>query len=117
MPLPRCILLCLSLSVTFAGHAQQTIDWWMTTADKSHLLAKQTQLTFGSQTGQPGQQDSSTIIIDPFQTFQSIDGFGFALTGGSAQALYRMSPAARKQLLQELFGSNAEGVSISYLRL
>ena len=51
--------------------------------------------------------------------------FGFALTGGSAQHIVRMSGAARADLLQELFGTanastkngNKNEIGISYLRL
>jgi glucosylceramidase len=46
-----------------------------------------------------------SIIINPGAAYQSIDGFGFALTGGSAQHMVRMSAAARKKLIAELFGT------------
>lgn len=46
-----------------------------------------------------------TIAIDPSQTFQSVDGFGFTLTGGSAKHLMEMSPEPRTRLLQEIFGN------------
>jgi glucosylceramidase len=51
------------------------------------------------------------------QQFQQIDGFGFALTGGSAQLLMRMEPGPRAELLKELFGSEGNPVRVSYLRL
>ena len=46
-----------------------------------------------------------TIAIDPSQTFQSVDGFGFTLTGGSAKHLMEMNPEPRTRLLQEIFGN------------
>lgn len=46
------------------------------------------------------------IEVNPDETFQSMDGFGFALTGGSAQLIYRLKPAKRAALLEELFGKN-----------
>ena len=48
--------------------------------------------------------DILTVNLD--QTFQTMDGFGLALTGGSAQVIYRLEPVKRAALLQELFGKN-----------
>ena len=51
--------------------------------------------------------DKANTIIDisDQETFQLIDGFGFALTGGSAQHFKSMNASARAKLLQELFGN------------
>ena len=46
-----------------------------------------------------------------------MDGFGFALTGGSAQLLMRMSAAQRTALLKELFTTGGDGIGVSYLRV
>lgn len=58
-----------------------------------------------------------TIEIDDRQTFQPIEGFGFALTGGSAYLLAGMPSADRAALLQELFGLTEASVGLSCLRL
>jgi glucosylceramidase len=50
------------------------------------------------------------IIIHPEQAFQSMDGFGFTLTGGSAQLIQALEPTNKAALLQELFGKN--GISV-----
>lgn len=61
---------------------------------------------------------SSTIInIDTSRTYQTIDGFGFALTGGSAQHLLQLSSRKRSDLLDELFGTENDGIGVSYLRI
>jgi len=39
-----------------------------------------------------------------------MDGFGFTLTGGSAQVIQRLEPVKKATLLQELFGKN--GLSV-----
>jgi glucosylceramidase len=57
------------------------------------------------------------IVIDEKKTFQSIDGFGFALTGGSAQQLMQMSPRARAALLRDLFSTDSTHIGASYLRV
>jgi glucosylceramidase len=58
-----------------------------------------------------------TIEIDDSRTFQPIEGFGFALTGGSAYLLAGLAAADRAALLQELFGLTDESVGLSCLRL
>ncbi|MCZ2485861.1 glucosylceramidase [Aquirufa antheringensis] len=50
------------------------------------------------------------ITVHPEQSFQSIDGFGFTLTGGSAQLIQQLEPTKKAALLQELFGPN--GISV-----
>src|SRR5262249_47036361 len=57
------------------------------------------------------------ILVDETQTFQSIEGFGFTLTGGSALHLSRMNPANRAALLTELFTADGTNIGISYLRI
>jgi glucosylceramidase len=57
------------------------------------------------------------IIVDDMQSFQPMDGFGFALTGGSAELLMKMSSGARAALLRELFAADGPGIRVSYLRV
>ncbi|MHA8093829.1 glycoside hydrolase family 30 protein [Aquirufa lenticrescens] len=54
--------------------------------------------------------NGAKIVVHLEQTFQSIDGFGFTLTGGSAQLIQALEPTKRSALLQELFGKN--GISV-----
>jgi len=93
--------------------ATNEIDCWMTKGDQSDLLKKQSSiLNFGSET-------NSFPFIDVVETatFQSIDGFGYTLTGGSAYVINHMSASNRTSLLKELFGTDNNGIAISYLRL
>ncbi len=92
-------------------HAQNTTPIaYITSGDQSQLLQKQLL--------QKKSIDTTTrILIDPKQQFQTIDGFGFTLTGGSALLIQQMQPAKRKALLQELFGKTTNAISISYLRI
>ena len=95
--------------------ASQTngIECWLTMSDHSVLLTKQSApITFES----AGNQDPD-ITIDTTQKFQSIDGYGFALTGGSAALIHRMAGARESGLLHELFGNGPGDIGISYLRL
>src|SRR6185437_8490106 len=55
--------------------------------------------------------------VDTTQTYQTIDGFGYALTGGSAQLIYSLPTAQRQALEQELFATDSTNIGVSYLRL
>lgn len=57
------------------------------------------------------------LTIDPSTTFQTIDGFGNCLTGGSAALLHRMDAKRRHALLTELFASDHNNIGLSYLRI
>lgn len=90
------------------------IDSWITNPDRSSLFQKQSDtLLFGFSNRGGG----ATIVLDDRQQFQEIDGFGFALTGGSAELLMKMNPDKRKTLLKELFSDNDNNAGVSYLRL
>ena len=45
------------------------------------------------------------LLIDT-QTYQTIDGFGYALTGGSAYVINQLDANTKNNLLQELFGNS-----------
>ncbi|TSJ35935.1 glucosylceramidase [Mucilaginibacter corticis] len=93
--------------------AQNTISWWLTNNEKSALLSKQSPLAFGT-----GVDEKLPVItVDPAKKYQQVDGFGFALTGGSAQNMIRMSAGERHKIIRELFGNGPNDVGISYLRL
>ena len=109
----RLLLLSTCLMFSSMSYGQNTVNWWLTNNEKSELLAKQTPLTFGAL----NTDNIPVITINPSKKYQSVDGFGFALTGGSAQHMIRMSAAERKKLIQELFGSGQNDIGISYLRL
>ncbi|HEX3767389.1 MAG TPA: glycoside hydrolase family 30 beta sandwich domain-containing protein [Puia sp.] len=89
------------------------VDFWLTKGDQSVLLQKQnTALVFGTTTN-----SNPFIDVDSTQTFQTIDGFGFTLTGGSAYVINKMDANSKAALLNELFGNGSSGIGISYLRL
>lgn len=89
------------------------VTYWLTKSDKSVLLAKQpTALHFSKM-----KNSLQTILVDESKTAQKIEGFGYALTGGSAQLISGLEPAVKAQLLQELFGSKENGIGVSYLRI
>lgn len=89
------------------------VDYWITKSDESIKLQKQTiGLNFNTI-----YNTYPNIEIDAIQTYQSIDGFGFTLTGGSAEVINQLSVSKKQELLQELFGSADNSIGISYLRI
>jgi glucosylceramidase len=58
-----------------------------------------------------------TITVDKSKTYQLMDGFGYALTGGSAMLINKMSASARAKLLNELFSVKGNSIGVSYLRI
>src|SRR5580658_9248951 len=111
------MLLCSFCALLFSSllDAQQEREarMWLTTSDRTALVAPQAvALHFSPEAGR-----LPVLAVDDAQHFQSIDGFGFALTGGSAQLLMRMNASQRAALLKELFTTGDNGMGVSYLRV
>jgi len=113
MKIHKNLLLLFAMQVSYCCYGQTAVNRWLTTNDKTALLSKQQPLAFAG----AGNVNTPLIKVDPSKKYQSVDGFGFALTGGSAQHIWRMSAGERKKLIQELFGKSDSDVGISYLRL
>src|ERR1700689_5477377 len=89
------------------------VSFWLTNSDASALLQKQNvSLLFGT-----NRNVYANIDVDSSQTFQSIDGFGFTLTGGSAYVINQMNSVSKIALLNDLFGNDSSSIGTSYLRL
>jgi glucosylceramidase len=100
-------------AISSSAQKMPSADVWLTQADQSVLFKKQAQPLFFKK----GTTADSTISVNAEKAYQSIDGFGFTLTGGSAQLMMKMTPAARKSLIKELFSFKGDNIGISYLRL
>lgn len=88
------------------------LNYWLTKGDESVRLQFQTPIRFVNTSN-----SLQNIEIDDTQKFQYVDGFGYTLTGGSVEVINRLSPAKKKDLLNELFGNDKNSISISYLRV
>ena len=89
------------------------VNFWLTKGDRSILLQKQnTTLNFSATTN-----SNTTIEVDDTQAFQSIDGFGYTLTGGSATLINNLAANEKDALLKELFGTDENAIGVSYLRV
>ncbi|MEP6595763.1 MAG: glycoside hydrolase family 30 beta sandwich domain-containing protein [Ginsengibacter sp.] len=99
------------VSASLTGNNE--VDFWLTKSDQSVLLQKQsTALSFDT-----ANNANPFIDVDSTQVFQSIDGFGYSLTGGSAYVINRLSTTDKTNLLKELFGNDNNSIGVSYLRI
>ncbi len=89
------------------------VDFWLTTSDQSVLFKQQNlALNFNTNANQ-----NSTIEVDTAQAYQSIDGFGFTLTGGSATLINQLNATDKDNMIKELFATDNGNIGISYLRI
>lgn len=88
------------------------VDVWTTSGNGLNLFYKKN-IAFAD------DEDSrfQSILIDTAQQFQTLEGFGYTLTGGSAMLLHQMGAAGRAALLREFFGAPDSGIAVSYLRI
>ncbi|MCM0042663.1 MAG: glucosylceramidase [Algoriphagus sp.] len=94
------------------ANSTDEVQVWETIPHSTKIVSKQSSLSFRSD----AQNLEEIITINETVKFQNIDGFGFALTGGSASLINAMG-TSRNVLLQELFGNGPNDIGISYLRI
>lgn len=106
-------ILLISVGAVAQQNSGRTIEAWVTKPDRSMLFEKQTEtITFSNDT-----RGGIPIVIDEQHTMQSVDGFGFSLTGGSAELMIKMDKAERTKLLKDLFSTEGNAIGVSYIRL
>src|ERR1700743_3984044 len=100
-PLIIGLLIALSFQY-FSADAQRSSkpQLWLTDPDHGILFKQQDQDLKQVNT----LKSVPTIIIDKSKIYQQMDGFGFALTGGSAALINKMSADKQAALLKDLFG-------------
>ena len=90
--------------------APVTARVWVTTPDGTDKLSDLGTVAFGGTS-----PAAPTIVVDPTLTYQTMRGFGGAITDSSATVLYRLSPAARAAVMRSLFDP-VSGDGLDYLR-
>ena len=100
------MLLCINVSA-------QTVTPFITSGDQTRLLQQQGTVNFGTNSG----TNPSTVTVNAGTTYQTMDGFGYTLTEGSAEVISGMAATQQNQLLNDLYnpttGLNASVVRIS----
>jgi len=102
-----CVLVVASSIQSLNAQAVQ----YITKGDKSQLLQKQ---IIQSSNLNPS---SITVEVNEQKTLQTMDGFGFALTGGSAALIDALPTNQKNTLLKEIFGNGPDGLGLSYIRI
>jgi glucosylceramidase len=92
------------------GPAPVSAHVWVTTPDGADKLSDLGTVAFS---GVPAT--APAIVVDPTLTFQTMRGFGGAITDSSAAVLYGLSPAVREATMRSLFDPVA-GDGLDYLR-
>lgn len=107
--------LIATLLLPLATYAQRNrgVAVWMTTADRSSLLARQADLLPASKP----QAGIPTIAVNSGRKYQIVEGFGFALTSGSAELLMKMAEPERSAMLRQIFSTDGGGIGVSYIRI
>lgn len=90
----------------------QTVTPWLTSGDQSKLLQQQSTISLGANTGSA----NVIVTVDPATTYQTMDGFGFCLTEGSAEVISSLVASQQNSILSELFDKTT-GLGISVLRI
>ena len=84
---------------------------YTTTASGSSQLTKSASELFTGTNMAP-----STILVDPSQQYQTMDGFGFAITYSTCYNLLKMSAEDRAAFLRQTY-SVSDGYGVSYARI
>jgi glucosylceramidase len=87
---------------------------WVTTPDGTERLADQGTVAF-TDAAASGDGGTPVVVVDPSRTFQTMAGFGAAITDSSAAVLDGLSPAARDRAMASLFDPRT-GDGLDYLR-
>jgi glucosylceramidase len=83
---------------------------WITTPDGTYKMADLGTVAFSD-----APTTAPTVVVDPGRTFQTMSGFGAAITDSSASVLYTLAPQARTDAMTSLF-SPVSGDGLDYLR-
>jgi len=105
------ILLIVLFVLMINLHSNAQAIQYITKGDKSQLFQEKKIVP------SKAQNVDATIEVDNNKTFQTMEGFGFALTGGSATLIDALPSAKKKALLKEIFGKGPNGLGVSYIRI
>src|SRR5580693_5877597 len=71
---------------------------WITTADGADKLSDLGTVDFST-----APSTAPTVVVDPTLTYQTMQGFGGAITDASASVLYTLPAGQRAQVMASLF--------------
>lgn len=110
-----CLCLGFAVVVLHATCVVNGADVWVTYPDRSRLISWDGAATWSND---DASVTASTIVIDENTTYQTMEGFGAALTDSAAWLIQtKLSSAAGAAVMQRLFGFDDGDAGISYLRI
>jgi glucosylceramidase len=99
---------------TISGTAS-AVSVVLSTNDQTKLMAAQPNVSFTSSTADAG---TNTVVVDPTQQYQSMEGFGAAFTDSAAYLLEKVEPSASLTgTMNDLFTRNGDGIGLSFMRI
>lgn len=109
---PWIIWMLLVLFVSIRTYAQ-SIERWLSIPLKKQMFQAMPALSWEALSS----SNSEAIEINPKDLDQTIDGFGYTLTGGSAHLIQSQATPIKKELLLELFGKSNNRLGLSIIRI
>jgi glucosylceramidase len=108
----RHLAITLLAALLAAGCSPPKAQVWLTTADQKHKLEPQEDIASAGKA-----KGDETVVVDTSKRFQTIQGFGAAMTDASAEMISRLPEERRRALMEELFGRKNGGLGFSFTRL
>ncbi|CAM4133424.1 glucosylceramidase [Cytophagaceae bacterium 50C-KIRBA] len=110
---PKCIWMLFMLLIPLSMKGQ-SIENWISLPKKKQMFQKYPNLAWDTRNI---SRQTNPINLNPQGLDQTVDGFGYTLTGGSAHLIQALDSQTKRELLQELFGNKLNQVGISVLRI
>lgn len=111
MVLFSLLMVLICLNACSGAKTSDNVTVYVTTNDRAKDFVRSEIALGDKQAASP-----SVITIDPSVRYQTMDGFGAAVTGSTCYNLMRMAPEDRTAFLKETF-SDTEGMGYSYIRI
>ena len=111
MVLFSLLMVLICLNACSGAKISDNVTVYVTTNDRAKDFVRSEIALGDKQAASP-----CVITIDPSVRYQTMDGFGAAVTGSTCYNLMRMAPEDRTAFLKETF-SDTEGMGYSYIRI
>ncbi len=94
-----------------AGQDAKDVKVYVTTSDRSRLFSEES-----VEFNRPASMSPYIVNLDFDKTYQTVDGFGAAITGATSYNLMQMTPENRTAFLKNVFDKE-EGIGSSLIRV
>ena len=96
--------------------ANASASLWRTAKDTGDRLSPQAPLPWapGAAPAPLAGANATRVALQPASTFQTVLGFGGAITESAVHVFNKLGAAAQAQLIADLYGENANGTSLRY---